>query len=276
MQLVDEEHDLALGLLHFLDEALEALLKLAPVLGARHQGPHVQAHDPQALEALGHVPLVDALGQALHDGSLAHAGFADEYGVVLGAPGEHLQHPADLLVPADDRVQLACGGQGRVVLGVLLQTGELLLGLVVLHLGALAPLADGGFQLLAIQAEALQQGLGVRVGVAEGQQESIRGQEAVAEAAGRVTGHFQEVPEGRARLGFGAAHGPGQLGHQGLGPLGQSFKGLGTQARPLQQGPQPRFRRQKGQEEMLGHQLWSLILQGPLPGGNQSFIGFLG
>ena len=93
VQLVDEQDDLALALLDLLDDALEPLLELAPVLGARHQGAHVQGHEAHALEVLGHVALGDALGQALHDGGLAHARLADQHRVVLGAPAQHLHAP---------------------------------------------------------------------------------------------------------------------------------------------------------------------------------------
>ena len=276
MQLVDEEHHLALGLLHLLDDTLEALLELAAVLGSRHQGAHVQGHDPQALQALGHVALVDALGQALHDGGLAHARFTDEHRVVLGAPREHLQHPADFLVPADDGVELSRSSQGRVVLGVLLQAGELLLGLLVLHLRALAALADGRLELLPVQAEAFQHLLGIGMGIGQGQQQGIRGQEAVAQAPAGVAGHFEEVPEGRAHLGLSSAHGPGQLGDEGLGGLRQALDGFGPQPRPLQQGMQSSFGAEQGAEKVLGHQLRMLVPSGPLLGGHQGVVGFLG
>jgi hypothetical protein len=75
---------------------------------------------------LGYVAGHDPLGQALHDGGLAHPRLADQHRVVLGAPGKHLHDAADLLVPADDRVQLAQPGQlGEVA-------AELLQGLVFL------------------------------------------------------------------------------------------------------------------------------------------------
>src|ERR1700691_652352 len=47
-------------------------------------------------QGLGDVALHDALGEPLHDGGLAHPGLADEDGVVLGAPREHLDDAADL------------------------------------------------------------------------------------------------------------------------------------------------------------------------------------
>ena len=39
-------------------------------------------------------------------GGLADAGLADEHRVVLGPAAEHLDDPADLAVPPDDRVDL--------------------------------------------------------------------------------------------------------------------------------------------------------------------------
>ena len=67
----------------------------------------VEGDQPLVLQPLGDVAGHDALGQALHDGGLAHAGLADEHGVVLGAARQHLDHAPDLLVAADHRVELA-------------------------------------------------------------------------------------------------------------------------------------------------------------------------
>jgi hypothetical protein len=66
-------------------------------------------------QALGHVAVDDALGETLDDGGLADAGFADQHRVVLGAAGKDLDDAADLLVAADDRVDLArAGARGEV------------------------------------------------------------------------------------------------------------------------------------------------------------------
>ena len=89
------------------------------------------AQHPTALERVGHVAGDHALGEALDDGGLADAGLADEDGVVLGAPREHLDDAADLGVAADDRVEPAVLGRLGEVDGVLLQR-------LVRRLGALA------------------------------------------------------------------------------------------------------------------------------------------
>ena len=70
---------------------------------------------------------------------LAHARFADEHGIVLGAPGQNLNNPLDLSIPADYRIQLAlagCLGQIRAILGKggrLLLSPALFLGPFLLH-----------------------------------------------------------------------------------------------------------------------------------------------
>ena len=104
-----------------LSTALQPLLELAAVLGAGHQGAHVQGEDGPVPQALGHVAAGDALGQALDDGGLADAGIADQHRVVLGLAGQDLDHPPDLGVPADDRVEPAAGRVGDQVAAVLRQ-----------------------------------------------------------------------------------------------------------------------------------------------------------
>ena len=77
-----------LALLDLGQHGLQPLLKLAPVLGAGDQGAHVQGEQMVlSFRLSGTSPLHDPLGQPLGDGGLAHAGFADEHGVVLASCG---------------------------------------------------------------------------------------------------------------------------------------------------------------------------------------------
>src|SRR6201995_4104901 len=140
VQLVDEQDDVAaLGdLLHHL---LQALLELAAVLGARDQRRQVERGDLLVLEQLRHVAVGDALGQTLDHGGLAHAGLADEDGVVLGAPREDLHDPLDLGLTPDHRVELAVGGQLGEVAPELV---EQLRGLLALAGGGAGSAARGG------------------------------------------------------------------------------------------------------------------------------------
>ena len=106
-----------------------------------------------SFERLGHVALDDAAGQALDDGGLADAGLADEHRVVLGPPGQHLDDPADLLVAADDRVELAGARRGGEVAAVLLERLVLVLGVLARDPVGAPHLAEGGEQVLLGRAE---------------------------------------------------------------------------------------------------------------------------
>src|SRR5207247_9795805 len=55
------------------------------------------------------------------DGGLAQAGVTAQVRVVLRPPGEHLHHPLDLLLPADDGVELQLPGELREVPPELIQ-----------------------------------------------------------------------------------------------------------------------------------------------------------
>ena len=121
VELVDEQDDLALGVLDLLEDGLEPLLELAAELGAGDERAEVERDDALVLEPLGHVAADDALGEPLDDGRLADAGLADEDRVVLGPPAEDLDDPADLVVAADDRVELAGSRLGGQVAAVLLE-----------------------------------------------------------------------------------------------------------------------------------------------------------
>ena len=124
VQLVEEEDDLALGRLDLLEHRLQPLLELAAVLRAGEQRADVERDHAPVAQALGHVAVDDPLRQALDDRGLADAGVADQHRVVLGAPREHLDHAADLLVAADHRVELALLGLGGQVAAELLQRLE--------------------------------------------------------------------------------------------------------------------------------------------------------
>ncbi len=121
VQLVDEEHDLPLSVGDLLQDRFQPFLELAAILCTGDEGAHVERNNPFVLQPLRHIVANDALRESFHDGSLADAGLADEHGVVLGAPGEHLDHPADLFVAADDGIELALSCQLRQIPAVALE-----------------------------------------------------------------------------------------------------------------------------------------------------------
>ena len=107
MQFVDEENDLSVGILHFLQHRLEPFFKLAAKLRPRDQRAHIERHNSFLFQSLRHIATDDALGESFHNRRLAHARFANQHRIILGAPRENLNHPPDLLIPPNHRIQLA-------------------------------------------------------------------------------------------------------------------------------------------------------------------------
>ena len=105
----------SLRVAQLLDDLLEPLLELAAVLGAGDERADVERQDALVEQRLGHVAGDDPVGQALGDGGLADARLADQGRVVLRPARQDLDDPLDLLLAADDGVELAgARGVGQV------------------------------------------------------------------------------------------------------------------------------------------------------------------
>ena len=88
VKLVDEEDDLALRARDLLQDRLEALLELAPVLGAREGDAEIERQKPRAPSVpTGTSPVHDPLREPLGDGGLPDARLADQDRVVLRCGG---------------------------------------------------------------------------------------------------------------------------------------------------------------------------------------------
>jgi hypothetical protein len=160
VELVDEEHDVAaLGdLLHHL---LQALLELTAVLGAGDEGGQVKRVDLLVAQELRDLAARDPGCEALDDRGLAHAGLAEQDGVVLLAAGEDLHDPLDLGFAADHGVELVLRGELREVAAELVEQLRGLLALAARRAGALAATARPGEHPDDLVADLL--GVGVEV-----------------------------------------------------------------------------------------------------------------
>ena len=204
--LVDEEDDVALRLLHLVDDGLQTFLKLAFVLGAGHQRAHVERVELLVLQVFGHVATEDTLGQSFDDGRLTCTRLAYQDGVVLGTAAQNLEHASDFLVTANDRVELAVSGGLDEVDGILL---ERLIGVFARlrgDLGALPQLADGGAQFLFGHAGVLQYARSGASYGEQGQQDGFQGDELVAQLLGVVHGFLQHLVGLAAQVGFSARY----------------------------------------------------------------------
>ena len=121
VQLVDEEHDLALRRGDVFQHGLEALFEFTAILRTRDERAHVERDDALVLQSFGNVAPNDALGEALDDRRLTDARIADEHRIVLRAAREHLDDAADLFVAADHRIEFAALGFERQVASVALE-----------------------------------------------------------------------------------------------------------------------------------------------------------
>ena len=104
VELVDEKDDVRVGFQVF-DDALEPLFEIAPVARSGYYGGYVQRDEPLTAEGRRDVAGRDLEGEALHDRGLAHAGLADEHGIVLLAPAEDLDYTCDLGISANHGVE---------------------------------------------------------------------------------------------------------------------------------------------------------------------------
>ena len=133
--------------------------------------PRSSATTSLVLQALGDVALDDAACEALDDRGLADARLADEHRVVLRAARQHLDDAADLVVAADDRVELALTGHLGEITSVALERLELLLGVLARDSVRSAHVAQRGEELFTGAVEAVdhreQQVLGRQVLVVE-------------------------------------------------------------------------------------------------------------
>jgi hypothetical protein len=123
VQLVDEDDQLVAVRPDLVDDLRHPFLEVAPVPGARDHPADVELHKSLVAQRVGHVPVDDALGDALHDRGLADAGLADEHRIVLRPPGQHLDRLLDLVLAADHRVDASLAGQRREIGAVLVDGG---------------------------------------------------------------------------------------------------------------------------------------------------------
>ena len=206
VELVDEEHDLTTRS-NLVEDLLQPLFELSSVLGSRDQGAHVERQDPLAAQRLGDVAEHDLLGEALGDGGLADAGLADQGRVVLGAPGEDLDHALDLGLAADHRVERVLGRQVGEVAAELVEQrglGRLLGGRRLFVEPALVEEAlDLGADLLEVGAEVLEDVGGDPLALDQQAEQQVLGADVVvAHPAGFLEGDLDDLlhPGGRDDL----------------------------------------------------------------------------
>src|SRR5512143_1102309 len=106
VHLVDEQNDFAFRRLNFFQHRLESFFKLAAILRACDQRPHIECNNSLILQALGNIASNDSLGEPFDDRRLANAWLTDQHRIVLGPARKHLNHSADFVVSANYGIEL--------------------------------------------------------------------------------------------------------------------------------------------------------------------------
>jgi hypothetical protein len=259
VQLVDEQHHLALRFGDLLEHGLQAVLELAAVLGPGDQGAEVERDHALVLERLGDVPLHDALRQTLDDRGLADARLADQHGVVLGAAREHLYHAAHLVVAADHGIELALArGLGEVA-AVALERLVAVLGVGVVD--ALVPpdLLEHAQQRVAGDAGAPQHLGRGRLRVDEREQQVLGRDVLVLERLGLAQRLLEDAIELR-RDARGRALGPRERRERAI-DLGQDGPGIRAELTE-RGGDDPTLLAEKRLKKLLGRDLGPVGLLG--------------
>ena len=148
-------------------------------------------------------------------------GLADQHRVVLGPAGQHLDHPPDLGVPADDRVELALAGAAGQVDPVLLQCLVGALRVLAGDPGGPADLLERGEQLVRSRAGLAQHGRCLAAVGGQAHEQVLGGDVLVAHLAGpllRGVERGEQRPRGLrgAQRGAGRPRQPGQAFADGL------------------------------------------------------------
>ena len=143
MQLIDEQNNLSLAVLHLIEDCFQALLKFAPILCTGNQCAHIQGENGLVLQILGYVAADNPLGKSLGNGGFTNAGLTDQNRVVFGLSGQNADNIPDFLISADDRVHLLISCLLHQIGAVFVQRIISALWIVGGHTGAAANLFQG-------------------------------------------------------------------------------------------------------------------------------------
>ena len=121
MQFVYKEDNLSLAALDILQYGFQTFFKFTPVLGSCNQSAHIQRKYLFIFQSLGHIPPHNPLCQTFHHRRLAHTRLAHQHRIVLCFTGKDADNIPDLMISADDRVQLLLPGLFHQFLTIFLQ-----------------------------------------------------------------------------------------------------------------------------------------------------------
>ena len=213
VHFVDEQDDVAFSAGHFVEHGFQTLFKLTPIFRSSDKRAHIQRHQLFIAQRFRHIAVHDAQRQAFGDGGLAHTGFADQHGVVLGAARQNLHGAANFFVTPNDRVNLTFSGGFGQVASVFLKRVITLFRTRRIRRAAFANFVDRGVQLLRCNSARLQSLFGFGGDQGHSHQNAFHGNKAVARLFGDLLGLIQDTRQGWVHKGLRIACNFGQFGH---------------------------------------------------------------
>ena len=121
MQLIDEQNDTALALLHLVQNRFQTLFEFATVLCAGDQSAQIQREDLPVFQVGRDIATHNSQCQTLCNGSFTDTRLTDQNRIVLGLSGEDSNDISYLIISADDRIQFSGTGTLHQILSVFRQ-----------------------------------------------------------------------------------------------------------------------------------------------------------
>ena len=209
--------------MQFIQHALDAFLELAAILGACDHAGQIERNQTLILEVFRYVAGDDLLCQAFGNRRLADARVTDQSRIVLGAAGQNLDDAIDLVLTADDRVQLTFASGLGQVLAVLFNglsciavraACRTLLCHGDIFFGAADRLQQGGVQLLHVDTQRVQYAQRDVLTFADKAEQQVLGAHiADTQLAGRHDGQFYDLLGARGQALRGVLVGCALAGH---------------------------------------------------------------
>ena len=147
----------------------------------------------------------DAQCQSFHNRRFSYSGFANQHRVVLRPAGKYLNYPANLLIPADHRIELSLLRSIDEVNPVTLQRLVLVLGMLVCDARAAAQFLECRQNILIADTTELQDVLSRATDFHQRQQQVFGGNEFILHRLRFALGGCQHLGQILAHFGCRAA-----------------------------------------------------------------------
>ena len=130
MQLIYERNHFAGSIGNFLQHGLQAFFKFTAILCSCEQARDIKRNQPLVLQSLRHITFGDSTCETFNNCGLTDTGLTDQHWVVLSTATQHLNYSANLVVTANNWINLSIARSLREILAILLERLKILFGIL--------------------------------------------------------------------------------------------------------------------------------------------------